>query len=365
MRTQRLITLAIPVAIAVALMAAIYWKYNSQPPAQPPPPPAVVSSTEVIQEMREPMLLSVGSLVATHGIQVSTEVEGIVSEILFESGKPVKANEVLIKLDISVDKAALEALRAERKLSQVQFDRSKNLLKKNVTSKSEFDEVRAEFEAADARVRQQDAVIKRKIIRAPFDGLLGIRNVDLGQYINDGDAIVSLQALDPIYVDYTLPERYATQVSAGQAVKLKLDAVPGKVFSGKVTALNAGIDTGTRTLKVRAILDNKDEVLRPGMFAQVETIVGDARPVLTLPRTAVSVNTYGNFVFIINKDESGKLSIKRTAVKLGDSMDGRIIVNNLDAGTEVVRTGLVKLRDGMAVTIDNQVQLDDAALSGE
>ena len=365
MRTHKLISLAIPLAVAIALIAAIYWKYTAKPPSQPPPPPGVVSTTKVMQEMREPSLASVGSLVATHGIQVSTEVEGIISEILFESGKPVKADEVLLKLDVSVDSAALEALRAEKKLSQVQFDRSKNLLKKNVTSKSEFDEIRAQFEAADARVRQQEAVIKRKIIRAPFDGLLGIRNVDLGQYINAGDGIVSLQALDPIYVDYTLPERYATQIRAGQTIKLLLDAVPGKTFTGEVSAVNAGIDTGTRTLKIRATLDNKDEVLRPGMFAQVQTIIGDARPVLTLPRTAVSVNTYGNFVYIINKDESGKSVVKRTAVELGDVVDGRIIVNNLDIDTEVVRTGLVKLRDGMAVTVDNKVQLDDATLSGE
>jgi membrane fusion protein (multidrug efflux system) len=214
-------------------------------------------------------------------------------------------------------------------------------------------------------VRQQEAIIKRKIIRAPFNGLLGIRQVNLGQYIEAGDAIISLQALDPIYVDYTLPEIYTTQVSAGQTVKLKLDAVPDRTFTGEVSAVNTGIDTGTRTLKVRAMLDNPDSVLRPGMFAEVQTIIAEAKPVLTLPATAVSVNTYGNFVFVVNKGADGKLMVKRTAVELGDSIDGRVIVTSLEAGIEVVRTGLVKLRDGMPVKVDNQVKLDDATISGE
>ncbi len=365
MQVQRVISLGIPLVIAAALVGAIVWKYQQKPPVNPPPPPAVISTIQVIEEQREPTLSSVGSMVATNGIEVSSEVSGIVNEIVIQSGKPVETGDVLIRLDVSVDMAALEALRAERKLSQVQFNRAKDLLKKNVTSKSEFDEIHAKFEAADARVRQQEAIIKRKIIRAPFNGLLGIRQVNLGQYIEAGDAIISLQALDPIYVDYTLPEIYTTQVSAGQTVKLKLDAVPDRTFTGEVSAVNTGIDTGTRTLKVRAMLDNPDSVLRPGMFAEVQTIIAEAKPVLTLPATAVSVNTYGNFVFVVNKGADGKLMVKRTAVELGDSIDGRVIVTSLEAGIEVVRTGLVKLRDGMPVKVDNQVKLDDATISGE
>lgn len=365
MQVQRVISLGIPLVIAAALVGAIVWKYQQKPPVNPPPPPAVISTIQVIEEQREPTLSSVGSMVATNGIEVSSEVSGIVNEIVIQSGKPVETGDVLIRLDVSVDMAALEALRAERKLSQVQFNRAKDLLKKNVTSKSEFDEIHAKFEAADARVRQQEAIIKRKIIRAPFNGLLGIRQVNLGQYIEAGDAIISLQALDPIYVDYTLPEIYTTQVNAGQTVKLKLDAVPDRTFTGEVSAVNTGIDTGTRTLKVRAMLDNPDSVLRPGMFAEIQTIIAEAKPVLTLPATAVSVNTYGNFVFVVNKGADGKLMVKRTAVELGDSIDGRVIVTSLEAGIEVVRTGLVKLRDGMPVKVDNQVKLDDATISGE
>ena len=328
-------------------------------------PPAVVAATEVTQENWQPSLQSVGSLVATNGIDVSTEVDGIVSEILFTSGQPVEQGQILIKLDASVDNAALEALRAERRLGEVQFNRAKDLMKKRATSKSEYDEAEARFDAAKARVKQQEEVIKRKVIRAPFAGLAGIREVDLGQYFKAGNPIVGLQALDPIFVDYTLPERYITRIKPGQTVKLKLDAIPGKEFTGEVSAVNSGVDTGTRTLKIRATLSNSDNLLRPGMFAEVETVTDDARPVLTLPRTAISFNTYGNFVFVINKSEQGPPTVKRTAVETGEVREGRVVINGLTAGTQVVRAGLVKLRDNMPVKVDNQVKLDDAEITSK
>lgn len=365
MSKRTLITIVV-LTVIIATAIGLYRQQGQQQAAGPRGfPPAVVASTEVKQENWEPSLHSVGTLVATNGIDVTSEVSGIVSEILFESGQPVAAGQVLIKLDDSVDVAALEALRAERNLAEVQFKRASNLLKKRVTSKSEFDEAQARYEAASARVKQQEAIIKRKIIRAPFTGLGGIRKVDLGQYLEAGEAIVSLQALDPVYVDYTLPERYLQQVKPAQTVNIKLDAVPGRVFSGKVSAVDSGIDTGTRTLKVRATLANPESLMRPGMFAEVETITGEARPLLTLPRTAISFNTYGNFVFVIEENEQGMSTVKRVAVDTGEVRAGRVAVANLEAGTRVVRTGLVKLRDGMPVKIDNRVELNDAEISGE
>ncbi|MGD8570359.1 MAG: efflux RND transporter periplasmic adaptor subunit [Gammaproteobacteria bacterium] len=328
-------------------------------------PPAVIAATEVKQEAWQPSLQSVGSLVATNGIEVSTEVNGIVSEIVFSSGQPVEKGQVLMKLDASVDNAALDALRAERRLTKIQFDRAKDLLKKRVSSKSEYDEAEARFDAARARVKQQEEVIKRKVIRAPFAGLAGIRQVDLGQYFEAGTPIVSLQALDPIYVDYTLPERYITRIIPGQQVKVTLDAVPGQVFSGEVSAVNSGVDTGTRTLKIRATLANPDNELRPGMFAEVKTVTGGAQPVLTLPRTAISFNTYGNFVYIINKSDKGPPTVKRTFIDTGEVREGRVVVKGLDQGTQVVRAGLVKLRDKMPIKIDNQVKLDDAEIEAQ
>ncbi|MGD8236066.1 MAG: efflux RND transporter periplasmic adaptor subunit [Chromatiales bacterium] len=361
-------TTIILVALVVIVAAGGYyfWQQAQQPAGGPKgPPPSTVSSTEVATEQWQPVLTSVGSLVAVNGIDVSSEVNGIVSEIAFESGQEVQKDQVLIRLDDSIDIAALEALQADQALAKVQFNRVKGLFEKSVTSKSEFDEAEARFDAARARVRQQEAVIKRKIIRAPFPGLAGIRKVDIGEFIEVGDAIVSLQQLDPIYVDYTLPERYLARIKKGQAVTASFDAVPDKTFSGTVSAVDSGIDIGTQTLKVRATLDNAEGLLRPGMFAQVETVTGEARPVLTLPRTAISFNTYGNVVYVINRGEEDALTVKRTPVKTGEVREGRVAVENLETGTEVVRTGLVKLRDGAAIKIDNSVALDDAEITGE
>lgn len=365
--SKRWITAASLLLLVCAAIAGYFYLQTPQQGAGKGPgfPPSVISATEVQQEHWQPTLQSVGSLVAVNGIDVSTEVSGIVRDIVFTSGQPVNQGDILIRLDDSVDEAALDALRAERKLAQVQFRRARDLLKKRVTSKSEYDEAEARYEAARARVKQQEAVIKRKVIRAPFAGLAGIRQVDLGQYIEAGDAIVSLQALNPIYVDYTLAERYLTRIQTGQKISLQLDALPGRSFEGEVSALNPGVDTGTRTLKVRATLNNPDNSLRPGMFAEVTTITGDAEAVLTLPRTAISFNTYGNFVFVIQSNEQGPPTVKRTPVETGDIRNGRVQVKNLAAGTQVVRTGLVKLRDGMPVKIDNQVPLNDAEITRE
>ncbi len=353
--------------VVIAATVAVYYGSGMQQQAGQAQgfPPSVISATEVSEEQWQPTLRSVGSLVAVNGIDVSTEVSGIVSEVVFQSGQPVKQGQELIRLDDSVDQAALEALRAERKLADVQFKRASDLLKKRVTSRSEYDEAKAKYEAAHARVKQQEAVIKRKVIRAPFAGLAGIRRVDLGQYIEAGEAIVSLQALHPIFVDYALPERYLTRIEPGQKVRVRLDAVPERHFEGEVSAVNSGVDTGTRTLKVRATLDNADHIMRPGMFAEVTTVTGEARPVMTVPRTAISFNTYGNFVFVIDEKTPDQLTVKRTPLETGEIREGRVVVKGLQAGSRVVRAGLVKLRDGMPVKIDNQVPLDDAELGGE
>ncbi|MFO7603068.1 MAG: efflux RND transporter periplasmic adaptor subunit [Gammaproteobacteria bacterium] len=362
--SKRFIIVLVLIA-AVVLAGYFYWRGTQGAGQSRAMPPTVVAATEVKAEDWQPSLHSVGSLVAVNGIDVTTEVNGIISEVVFTSGQPVEQGQVLIKLDDAVDAAALEALRAERRLTEVQFNRAKDLLQKKAMSKSQYDEAQARHDAARARVKQQETIIRRKEIRAPFAGLAGIRQVNLGEYLEAGNAIVSLQALDPIYVDYTLPERYIAQLKAGQTVRLQLDAIAQEVFSGEVTAINPGIDTGTRTLKVRATLANPQGLLRPGMFAEVETITAEARPVLTLPRTAISFNTYGNFIFVITKNDQDQPVVKRTAVESGEVRQGRVEVKGLSPGTQVVRSGLVKLRDGMAIRIDNQVELDDAEIKQE
>lgn len=364
-------SLLIVVVILLLVLGGIFgikqWQQMSMQASMAKPfPPATVAATEVIQENWVPTLRAVGTLDATNGISVAAEVGGIIKEIVFTSGERVEQGTILIRLDDAVDRAALDALRADRRLAQIKFNRSKDLLKKQVTSKSEYDEAQALYEAALARVAEQEAVINKKVIRAPFSGLLGISEVDIGQYLEPGDRIVSLQALDPIYVDYTLPERYLHQVAVGQEVQVSVEAMPGKIFHGKVSAIDADINRATRTLKIRATLPNNEQRLRPGMFAKVETLQAESQPVLTIPRTAVSYNTYGDFVYVIAQQQDGALRVKRQQVVSGETRAGRVAIKQgLQAGDRVVRAGLVKLREGMPIKIDNTVELQDAKVSGE
>ena len=329
-----------------------------------PQPPAVIAATEVREETRQPTLHAVGNLIAENGIYLTTETPGKVKEILTPSGAEVEAGTVIITLDDSVDRAALEALRADARLARVKYRRAAELLPKRAVSQSDFDELKAAWESAEALAAAQEERLKRMVIRAPFSGQLGIVVVGIGQYLEPGNTIATLQALDPIYADYTLPERYFPRLAVGQTVHLQVDALPGETFTGKVTALESGIDAGTRTIKVRATLANPDGRLRPGMFAEVETVEGKAERVLTIPRTAVSFNTYGDFVFVIEADDDENLTVTRRQITTGEVREGRVTVTRgLEAGERVVRAGTVKLREGQAVTIDNSVELDDAGIT--
>ena len=287
MQKRLIIMIATLVLILGAIFGIKYWQTQKQQAQMAQPrPPATVATTEVQQQQWRPMLHSVGSLVAVNGIAVTTEVAGLISRIEFQSGTEVKQDEVLLHLDDRVDQAALEALRADRRLAEVKFNRAKDLLRRKVISKSEYDEASASFDAATARVKQQEAIIRRKAIRAPFSGRLGIRQVDIGEYLEPGNPIVMLQALDPIYVDYTLPERYLPRLQAGQDIQISVDALPDQIFEGKISAIESGVDTGTRTIKLRATLANPEGQLQPGMFAKVRTLAPEAETVLTIPRTA-------------------------------------------------------------------------------
>jgi membrane fusion protein (multidrug efflux system) len=328
-----------------------------------PRPPAVIATAEAVLESRQPTLRSVGSLVAVNGIDVSSEVAGIVNRILFQSGSRVKQGEPLIELDATVDKAELAALRADQHLANLEFKRIKDLLPKKVVTPSDYDQAQAKLQAAQARVEKQEAVVARKTIRAPFDGLLGIRKMDLGQYLNAGEAVVPLQELDPLYVDYTLPERYFGQLHIGQPLQVKLSMLPDERFSAEVIAIDAAIMEGTRSIKLRATLPNPEGRLRPGMFVEVHTLVGDLMQVVTVPQTAISYNSYGSAVMVVKADEKGQLTVQRRQVEPGAVQNGRVeIGSGLAAGEQVVRSGHNKLRPGQAVTIDNSVMLDDSGI---
>lgn len=329
-----------------------------------PPPPAVVAAASVETERWQPAIRSVGSLEAINGVAVTTEVAGLVRSFEFESGQRVSAGQVLVYLEDSVDRAALQALIADRELARTQFERASELLARGGTSQSDFDQTRFRHASAEARVQEQQTRVAKTVIRAPFDGLLGLRLADLGQYLSPGDPIVQLQALHPIYVDYAAPEHEFRNLSVGQSVAVRVTAYPEQEFMGTVSAIDSGIATGTRSVSVRATLDNPEGALRPGMFAEVRTLRAEMREVLTVPRTAISFNTYGDFVFVIEQADADTLKVTRRQVSTGAVQDGRIEVRDgLAAGDRVVRAGLQKLRNDQAVRVDDPVELDDAKVN--
>lgn len=320
----------------------------------PPPPPAVVAVTEVRQEQWSSNLSAIGSLTAVASVDVSSEIAGKVKAIHFDSGQTVKPGQLLVELDASTDLATLQGLLAEQKLAQIQFERSSKMIEKKFVAAADLDLHRAQLEQATAAVSSKRSEIDKKQIRAPFGGELGIRQVDLGRFLDKGNPIVNLQQLDPIYLDFNLPERHIAKLTKGQTISLSVEAYPGRQFTGRIQAIAPALQENSRSMKIRAVLDNPDKALRPGMFAQV--IIESGQPVilLSLPDTAITYNPYGNSVFLIVDGEHGK-TVQSRQIETGQQRNGRIeIVSGLQAGDKVVSVGQVKLRNGMPVTIDRQ-----------
>ena len=339
------------------------WKYHKarQQAAQSsqPPPPATVASTRARSDTWQPYLHTVGSLMASQGVFVSNEIAGLVEAIHFDSGQKVAKGDLLLNLDDSVDQAELQGLIAERRLAEIRFERAARLLKENSVSKSDYDEAQGRLQETRALVESKQQTLAKKAIRAPFSGILGIRQVDLGQYLSPGAQIVSLQHLDPIYVDFTLPEHNLSTIATGQEVVVDVQAYPDRPFHGRVSAIEPRINVGTRNIKVRATLDNEGQILRPGMFTEVRVVLPEQRNVLTLPRTAITYNPYGDTVFRIEQ-QNGELVVQRQQVQTGETRGGRVeIIDGLQEGDRVVSAGQVKLRNGQHVVIDNSVSLDE------
>ena len=321
-------------------------------------PPATVATSKVQQESWQPSLSAVGSMVAVNDVSVTNEVPGKVDKIQFESGQRVEKGEPLIHLDAEVDRAELRGLQSELQLAQVQFERAAKLVKERSVSQSNYDEAKARLETAKANVASKQALINKKTIRAPFTGELGIRQVDLGEYLPAGSAIVPLQSLDPIYVDYSLPERYLADLSVGQTVELTVQSYPNETYQGQIEALNPGIDPGTRSVQLRAKLDNPNALLRPGMFAEVRTLLPRRNDVLTVPQRAISYAPYGNSVFVV-KEKDGQKVVQRRQIDTGMVRDGQVEVKSgLEAGDEVVSAGQNKLRNDQPININNSIELD-------
>jgi membrane fusion protein (multidrug efflux system) len=323
------------------------------------PPPEVVTTATAKKDSWESFLTAVGSLEAVQGVVVTAELTGKVVHIAFDPGTMVEAGDLLVQQDTSVESAQLRAAEAEVALAKINFERTKKLVANKTVSQSDFDNADAQFKQAVAQADNIRAMIGKKTIRAPFAGRLGIRQVNLGQTLNEGDEIVSLQSLDPIYVNFLLPQQRLAQVHSGLAIRLTTDAFPEQVISGKITAINPQVDAATRNIRIQATVENPAELLRPGMYVNVSVVFPDRIEVLTIPATSVLYAPYGDSVFVVEKkkndtNEPSGLVLNQKFVRLGESRGDYVsVMSGLKQGETVVSTGVFKLRNGQAVVIDN------------
>ena len=325
------------------------------------PPPEAVTSVVAQPEVWPATTGVIGTMEAVHGVMVSSDLPGTVTKINFDSGKAVHEGDILVELDTREERAQLASLEAQRDLAKVNYGRMEQLVKDGVISRLEYDQATAQQKQTEANVGQIRATIERKTIRAPFSGTLGIRKVNLGQYLSAGNAVVQLQALNPIYVNFGLPQQALGQVRVGRSLRVTSEDLPGKAFAGKVTALDSVIDQTTRNVQVQATLANPEGKLQPGMFVQVEVVLGASRTVVPLPASAVSYAPYGDSVFVIAdlKDPKGHSyrGVRQQFVKLEGSRGDQVaVVSGLNPGDEVVTSGVFKLRNGAAVQVNNTFQ---------
>lgn len=385
-------SIVLPVGAAVLFGGLLFMKSygNRQMNAMfdnMPQPPVTVSAAEV-QSGRWPLeVQAVGTFAAVNGTDLATEAGGIVETIDFENGAAVKAGEVIVRLDTDIDVARLKSLEAAARLAEIELERVQRLYDSNSISKSEVDARQSQADQARANVAAQRARIAQKTIVAPFDGVLGIRKVNLGQYVDAGAAIVSLQSLDPIFLNFTLPEQRLADIADGQQVTARVDAFPNRPFQGTVSAIEPQVERSTRNFIVQASVENPEHRLRPGMFAKVELEYGEPTDVLTVPQTAISFNPYGNSVYVIREGENatdgqaaragqseapsggdhqaasdagqGQSSLTvtqrfvRTGARRGDLI---AIVAGLEAGERVATSGLLKLRNDAVVNVNNRIR---------
>jgi membrane fusion protein, multidrug efflux system len=323
------------------------------------PPPTAVTTTVAQKSEWQPTLETIGTVVAINGVTISTDLAGIVCKIAFDSGSQVKAGDLLVQLNTDQEQAQLAQAEAQRDWTQITLTRNQDLLAKRTVSQSDFDSATAQFNQARATVDQYKAVIARKTLRAPFAGIVGIRQVNLGQYLNTGDAVVTLQSFDPIYVNFSLPQQDLSKVTVGQAVEITLDAYGDQLFTGKITAINSLVDQNSRNVQIQATLPNADTKLRPGMYAKVKVVLPETKEVVAIPTSSVHYAPYGDSVFIVSdlKSKDGKTykGVTEQFVKLGQSKgDLTAIVSGLKPGDEVVTSGVFRLRSGGAIIVNNK-----------
>ena len=335
----------------------------------PQPGPVTVSTVKAAEQPWQPALNAVGTLRAANGADLAAEVAGLVTDVNLKSGQEVKKGQLLVQLRDGDEVAQLQQLQANAELSKITLERARKQLAAQAISQADFDTAQADTKARQAAVAQQQVVIAKKQLRAPFDGRAGIITISPGDYLAAGTTVVTVQQLDPLYVDFNVPQGELGRLKVGQPVTLSLDAYAGRSFSGKLSAINPKVDTSTRNVQVEATVPNHDQTLTPGMFAKVSVDVGQQRTQLTLPQAAIVYNPYGDTVYVVQpskgKDAKGKPNpptVKQAFVTTGDSRGDQVaILKGISAGTEVVTSGQMKLKNDAPITVDNRVQPADSA----
>lgn len=368
MTKRMLIMIGAVLVLIAALAGGKYLQVKKLIASIPKPQPQTVSTMEVQTSRWQPQLQAVGTLSPVRGVNVANEVAGLVRSVHFKSGQDVAAGALLVQLDADTDVAQLHALQAQADQAATVLKRDRAQLAVKAVSQAQVDTDTNNLKVARAQVAQQAATVEKKSIRAPFAGRLGITTLQPGQYLNPGSTLVTLQTLDPIYVDFTLPQQQLGHLDVGQTVQLTVDAFPGQTFSGKINAINPTIDPATRNVQAEATVANPKRQLLPGMFAKVQIDLGGEQDHLTLPQTAIAYNPYGSTVFVVEPAKSkpgeaaGKpaLVARQVLVETGATRGDQVaIVKGLTAGQQVVTSGQLKLKNGTPVVIDNSVQPAD------
>jgi membrane fusion protein, multidrug efflux system len=363
MRKRMILTLALVAIFLVAIGSTKYFQIRAAIAggAAFQPPPEAVTTIPARLEQWPATIEAIGTVVAIQGVTVSADLPGIVEAISFESGRAVRTGDILVQLDTSQEQAQLAAAKAQENLARLNLGRMQGLRAKGVVAQAELDTSAAEVEQAEARVGEIEATIQRKTIRAPFNGILGIRQANLGQYLKAGDPVVPLQSLDPIYVEFSVPQQQVGNLARGAEVHASAEGVPGSGYTGTITAIDSVVDPATRNIQVQATVPNPDRTLHPGMFVQTRVMLGAGSEAITLPTSAISYAPYGDSVFVVEdmKSPKGRVyrGVRQQFVKLGGSRGDQVaVLTGVRQGEEVVSSGAFKLRNGAAVYVNNQVQ---------
>jgi membrane fusion protein, multidrug efflux system len=330
------------------------------------PPPDAVTTVVAAQAQWPSTLNAIGTVAAVQGVTVSADLPGVVDRITFDSGKSVQKGDVLVQLDTRQEQAQLAGAESQLQLARLNHERMKGLVQQDAVSRAEYDTAAATLQQAEARINEIRATIERKTIRAPFSGVLGIRQVNLGQYLTGGAAIVPLQSLDPIYVNFAVPQQDVAQMRIGRTIHITSNEPGGSEFTGRISAIDSVIDQETRNVQVQATLPNPGGKLRPGMFVQTQVVLGAPQRVIALPASAINYAPYGDSVFVVEnmKNEQGHpyRGVRQQVVKLGSARGDQIaVLSGIKPGEEVVTSGVFKLRNGAPIQVNNSVQPANSA----